>query len=440
MDRRELRESRIRLERYLEPLLPLFGRKGRDRWGELYLTGLLLDGDRKSAGAMAERLDVDEQGLQQFVSQSTWDWWAIRRELALQARGYAAARSAFIIDDTGFPKKGIHSPGVARQYSGTLGKVGNCQVATSLTFATDDFAVPIDFDLYLPKEWADDHERRARAKIPEAVAFKEKWRLALGQLDRARSAGLQAAVVTADAGYGVIPEFREGLRERELRYVLGVTSDTGVWTSLVEPSPLTPTKRPGRPQKRIHAVPQPISVAALARSMPVDSWQHVKWREGKKRQLQSRFIALRVQTSVGRRQGRILEPMLQWLLVEWPYDEPQPTKYWLSDLPDTTLLRDLVYWAKIRWWIEQNYQQLKEELGLDHFEGRSWAGWHRHVTLTMMAFHFLTIEGLREKKTFWVDPPALSSRDPDHARLSTYLLSDMQTAGSVEPAGAYLTE
>jgi SRSO17 transposase len=352
---------------------------------------------------MAERYGGDEQALQQFISQSPWDWMAVRQALAVRMVQETHPRAAWLLDDTGFPKKGEHSVGVVRQYSGTLGKVGNCQIGVSLNYATDTGCFPLDFQLYLPESWAQDADRRRKARIPEEATFQTKWQLGLEMIDRARAWELPVGVVVADAGYGVVTQFRAALRERELQYAVGITGEVGVWTQPVVAEVPAPRGR-GRPRTRARNLPAPEGVKTLAMRLPPEAWCEVTWREGTKGQLHGRFAALRVQPSHGHTQGKVSEP-LQWLLVEWPPEAPQPTKFWLSNLPEETSLRDLVYWAKIRWWVEQNYQQLKDDIGLDHFEGRSWVGWHHHVTLAMVAFDFLVLEGFREKRNFWVDPP-----------------------------------
>lgn len=412
MDRQELLEARGRLEAFLEPLLLRLGRSERRRWGALYVQGLLLEGGRKNAAGIAARYGGDVQALQQFISQSPWDWLTIRRSLASRMMAAASPRGAWIVDDTGFPKKGKHSVGVARQYSGTLGKVGNCQVAVSLNYANEDGCFPVNFQLYLPKAWIEDGERRQKAGVPADITFRPKWRIALELLDQAREWGLSAEVVTADAGYGVATEFRRELESREYRYLMGITKDTTVWT---EPPVIKP-KPPGhkrRPKGEV-TLPKPRQVLEVARLLPEDAWQDITWREGTKGSLHSRFAALRVQPAVGYFKGEAKEPVC-WLLLEWPLSEGEPVRYWFSNLPETATLRDLVYWAKIRYFIEQNYQQLKDELGLDHFEGRSWMGWQHHVTLTMLAFDFLVLEGFRAKKNFWVDPPTRQTGTATHA-------------------------
>ena len=429
MNSKELREARGRLEAFVDPLLPLLGRTERRHWGAFYIQGLLLEGGRKTAAGMAERYGGDEQSLQQFVNQSPWDWMSLRRELAMLMAKEAGSRVAWVLDDTGFPKKGRHSVGVTRQYSGTLGKVGNCQIGVSLNYATDEGCFPIDLQLYLPQSWTNDPARCRKARIPEEVTFKRKWELGLEMIDRARDWGLPEGVVVTDAGYGVATKFRAGLRKQKAHYMVGITAEVGVWQQQVHLAP-PPYQGRGRPRTRSYDLPSPQSVLEVANSLPVGSWCEVTWREGTKGPLTSRFCATRVQPSHGHAHGKVTEPM-QWLLMEWPSDQPKPTKFWLSTLPDDTPLRELVSWAKIRWWVEQNYQQLKQEVALDHFEGRSWIGWHHHVTLAMMAFDFLVLEGFRIKKNFWVDPPTCQARTSAHSHRTHWLLPDVSTESVV---------
>lgn len=424
MDRRELLEARHRLETFVNPLLDLIGRSERRHWGTVYLQGLLLEGGRKTAAGIARRLHGDEQALQQFLSQSPWDWRAVRRVAARQMMEYVSPKCGWIVDDTGFPKKGHHSVGVARQYSGTLGKIGNCQLAVSLNYATEDVCFPLDFSLYLPREWVEDNERRRRAGILESSGFQRKWELAIEMVAGALDWGVTPGVVIADAGYGVATQFRQQLRECGLSYVVGVQGETGFWLEEVKANP-PPYQGRGRPRTRIIDLPQPESAMVIAKRLPTSSWQDVTWRQGSKGPLTSRFAAVRAQPSHGHAHGYVTESP-GWLLIEWPTNSEQPTKFWVSNLREDTPLRELVYWAKLRWWVEQNYQQLKDNLGLDHFEGRTWTGWHHHVTLTMMAFDFLSLETLRAKKNFWVDPAASTQGNrEDGGATSSWLLPGM---------------
>lgn len=419
MDREELLEARGRLEAFLEPLLPMLGRSERRRWGAFYVQGLLLEGGRKTASGMAARFGGNVQAVQQFVNQSPWDWRAIRRVLA-QRMLSQAPEGAWVLDDTGFPKKGANSVGVARQYSGTLGKIGNCQVGVSLNYATAEGCFPVDFQLYLPQSWIEDPKRRHKAGIPADETFLTKWQLGLKMLDQAKVWGLAAAVVVADAAYGVVTEFRQALQERGHHYVVGISPELTVWTEPVTVQ--TPSYQGrGRPPRRHWALPKPLKVSEVAHRLSDAAWQEVTWREGSKGPMRGRFAATRVQPSPGHYHGKVTESVC-WLLMEWPLGADDPGKYWFSNLPNTTTLQELIYWAKIRWWVEQNYQQLKDELGLDHFEGRTWGGWHHHVTLTMMAYDFLVLEGFRAKKNYWVDPPTRQAGTPTGALADSWLL------------------
>jgi SRSO17 transposase len=305
----------------------------------------------------------------------------------------------WVIDDTGFPKQGHHSVGVARQYSGTLGKTANCQVAVSLHQTGTEESVILGWRLYLPESWTEDPPRRAEAGIPAEVKFLTKWQLALELIDEARGWGLRCGVVLGDAGYGESTEFRQGLETRQLPYALGIPCTLRVWP---KPPRLRPAPGRGRRSTVYHYGEQrPWAVREVATR--ARGWKQVRWREGKRGWLESRFHASRVQPAHGFDQGDPPHPEV-WLLLEWPRGEPEPTKYFLCDLPKNYPLRRLVRTVKSRWKIEQDYQQLKEELGLDHYEGRNWTGWHHHVTLVMLAHAFLTLEMWRNKKNFWVDP------------------------------------
>jgi len=410
---------------FLEGILPMMGRLERRHWGSFYVQGLLLEGGRKTASHMAKAYGGDMQALQQFVSQSPWDHMEVRQELAKKMVAGASAKAAFTLDDTGFPKKGTQSVGVARQYTGTLGKVANCQIGVSLHYATDDGCFPLDFQLYLPMEWIEDAERRAKAGIPKETVFKRKWEIGLEMIDLA-VAWVGKRIVVADAGYGSVGEFRKALVARELTYLVGVKEDMGIWRGSVDTSPPNYQGR-GRPRKRHLDWPPPESVHDVAFSLSTESWTEVCWRIGTKGPLKSRFTALRVQPSHGYREGKVTEGV-QWLLIEWPPGAKDPEKYWLSNLSEDAELIELVYWAKQRRQVEQNYQELKDELGLDHFEGRSWLGWHHHVTLTMIAFDFLILEGLRVKKNFWVwlDPATSETGNPANSPGLPRFLSDVR--------------
>jgi SRSO17 transposase len=394
-----IRAQRERLKGFLDEMLVTLGRSERRQWGDVYARGLLATGGHKATASMAAHVsDGNVQAMQQFIGQSPWPWDPLRKGLARRLVEALHPVAAWVVDDTGFPKKGTHSVGVARQYSGTLGKIGNCQVAVSLHYATDDAAVPLDFALYLPEKWLEE-ERRQKAGIPNDVTFQPKWALALVLIDRALAWEVPRGVIVADVGYGNTTEFRTGLAERKLLFLVGVQNTTTVWVdsgNLGNPS----RGRRGRPRRKPLEVGAPMSVAEVSQIWPQERWQRVTWREGTKGPMTGRFAAARVLPSHSYQHGGPKEETL-WLLAEWPEDEAAPTMFWLANLPGDTSLLSLVRLAKIRWWIEQGYQQLKDELGLDHYEGRSWQGWHHHVTMTMLAFGFLTLETLYVKKNFW---------------------------------------
>jgi SRSO17 transposase len=371
------------------------------QWAQVYLRGLLLEGRRKSCQPMAQRLpDGDEQALQQFLNQSPWEWEPLRETIAKKMTGALGDGGCWIVDDTGFPKQGRHSVGVARQYCGTLGKRGNCQVGVSLSYATPKGAMPLEWALYLPKEWTEDRARCQRVGVPEEVAFQTKWQLALGLIDDVLSWGVPAPeVVVADAGYGNICEFRQGLSERGLGYVVEVESTLVAWRQPQRrDTPIRRKSQQGRPRvPKYRGAPAPENLKAIALSLPRAAWRKVTWREGTKGKMSSRFARLRVQPAHGWQEGKEELPVV-WLLSEWPEEAKAPTKYWLSAPPEETSMRALVRWAKSRWAVEMNYREMKDHLGLDHFEGRGWPGWHHHVTLVMLAFAFVLWERLRRRK------------------------------------------
>jgi len=407
MDGKELQSCRSRLEAFLADLLEPLGRLERRRWGNAYVRGLLLDGERKSIEPMAARLpDGNVQAMQQFVGQSPWDHNSIRKKLAERMIDTMVPAVGWIVDDTGFPKQGKKSVGVARQYSGTLGKVGNCQIAVSLNLATADASMPINFEIYLPKAWADDPSRLKRAGVPNGHSFKTKWQIALYLIDQALSWDIPKGVVVCDCAYGNGNPFRQGLIDRQLCYVAEIEAKT-----IVFDEPKKTRRRVGdQPTDNETDKAAVLTVKDFALKLPASRWQTIKWRQGTKRRLVSRFAAVRVLPAHRPAKGEKAPPR-QWLLIEWPKGEPEPTKYWFSNLLPQTGLSRLVFFAKVRWRIEQSYQQLKEELGLDHYEGRGYLGWHHHVTMTMLAYGFLLRETLRSKKNFWVDPPESQTGD-----------------------------
>jgi len=399
MTTRELTACRKRFETFTSDMLGSLRDRRQSQWAQVYLRGLLLEGRRKSCQPMAERVpDGDEQCLQQFLNQSPWAWAPVRQTLASTLTGLLGAGDCWIVDDTGFPKQGRHSVGVARQYSGTLGKTGNCQIGVSLSAATSAGAMPLDWALYLPEEWAADRPRCARVGVPAEVSLQPKWQLALGLMDELLAWGVPAPeVVVADAGYGSTTEFRQGLTARQLRYAVEVESTLVAWTKPTRRE--APERQPGqmgRPRAARYGT-TPRTLKAIALSLPRSAWRMVTWREGTKGPMRSRFARLRVQPAHGWQQGAA-ELAMVWLLIEWPEEAEAPSKYWLSDLPEDISRRALVRWAKSRWAVEMNYREMKDHLGLDHFEGRGWAGWHHHVTMVMLAFAFVLGERLRRRK------------------------------------------
>ena len=366
-----------------------------------YCKGLLLPGERKSIEPMAARLDGNKvqpmrQSLHHLVAKAPWSDEALLEQVrnqvlpAMQKNGSVVA---WIVDDTGFPKKGKHSVGVARQYCGQVGKQENCQVSVSLSLASWSSSLPISYRLYLPKEWAEDTERREKAEVPDEVEFQTKPEIALEQIRAAVKAEVTRGVVLADAGYGFNTEFCEGLTELELQYVVGVQSSMTVWEPGKQPLPARPRGKMGRPPRLLRRTPdhQPVSVKELALGLPASSFKEITWREGTNRKLRSRFAAVRVRSAHRDYWKREPHPE-QWLLMEWPRGTAEPAKYWISTLPSSTRLKALVKMAKHRWIIERDYQELKQELGLGHFEGRNWRGFHHHATLCIAAYGFLLAE------------------------------------------------
>ena len=396
MDRRE-QSSEARFAAYVDGLAGVLGHA--DRRGPLrdYCLGLVLPGERKSVEPMAAvtapaRVAAQHQSLLHFVGNAAWSddkVLAKVREMVLPGIERHGAIEAWIIDDTAFPKKGTHSVGVARQYCGQLGKQDNCQAAVSLSIANRHASLPVAYRLYLPQQWADDAARRKKAGVPEDIAFRTKPEIALEQLRRACQAGLPRGVVLLDAGYGNHTGLRGEIDALGLCYAAGILSSTTVWPP--GEAPLPPKRWSGRGRQptrpRRDAKHKPVSVKTLALALPKRAWRTVVWREGTAEPLASRFARVRVRAA---HRDKLHPP--EWLLIEWPKDEKEPTKYWLSTLEPDIAFERLVDLAKLRWRIERDYQDLKQEVGLGHFEGRSWRGFHHHATLCIAAYGFLISE------------------------------------------------
>jgi SRSO17 transposase len=410
MTRNELAAVARRLDDFLADLLAPMGRSERRRWAKIYVQGLLLDGERKSVEPMAGRIaGADLQSLRQFVGQSPWAVEEVQRLLAAKVVDVLSEPEVWMIDETSFPKAGEASVGVARQYCGALGKVANCQVAVSLHWSTAQMSCPLLWRLYLPKVWLEDATRRAAGKIPEGIEYQSKNELALALVDQALDWELPRLPVVADSAYGNDFDFRQALRQRGLSYAVAVEPTTKVWTNDPNQIPVPASKPTGRPRKYAPpaALPTPQDLAELARALPAKSWQTVTWRMGSQGPLRSRFAKVKIWAAHGWKAQRHPKRVPEWLLIEWPEGAESPSDYWLAELgPQPVGLRRLVRTARARWRVELDYRELKEELGLDHYEGRHWLGWHHHVTLVSLAFAFLRQEQSRLKKNFWCDAAA----------------------------------
>ena len=408
------------LESFLAKLTAGLGRSERRRWAGVYVRGLLLDGERKSIEPMATRLGESDQDLQHFVSLSPWS-----ADVLLEALAKATATTPpayWIIDETGFPKAGVHSAGVQRQYCGALGKKANCQLAVSLHRADEAAGTsqPLCWRLFLPESWTEDAARCQRAGIPPGIVHHSKLDLALGLLDQARGWQSPPGVVLADEAYGGSFEWRLALRKRSLFYCVRVPWTTTAWQEKPHFGPPTPVRRGFRARRGPLLSPEPKHLLAIAQSLPASAWKTVTWRQGTKGPQRSRFASLPAWAAHGWKQGPQPERVEEAVLIEWPKDEPAPTRYWLARLPKKKVaLTKLVATAKARWRVEQDYRELKDELGLDHYEGRSWQGFHHHAALVTTAFVFLRQEQRRlarraQKKSaathLTADPPQPTSR------------------------------
>lgn len=389
-------------EDYLEHLCEALGHMDRNISLKDYCRGLMLPIQRKSIEPLAAHTDplhvaAKHQSLHHFVAKSDWSDEAVLdrvREWVLPTLGVDSG-CYWIVDDTGFPKKGRHSVGVARQYCGQLGKQDNCQVAVSLSLASEQGSLPIAYQLYLPKDWASDPVRRKTAGVPADIGFATKPEIALAQMREAIATGVQMGVVLADAGYGDETAFRDGITELGMLYAVGIRPATTVWAPGTAPLPPKPWSGRGIRPTRLRREPghEPVAVKALAMGLTADAYRSVTWREGSNTALTSRFAAVRVRPAHRDTLRTELRPE-EWLLIEWPEGEPEPTKYFFSTGPDDATPEQLVFVTKMRWRIERDYQELKQEFGLSHYEGRGWQGFHHHATLSIAAYGFLVARRL----------------------------------------------
>ena len=398
-------------EHYLEHLCEVLGNVDRRTGLKDYCRGLMLPIARKSVEPLAACSDplhvaAKHQSLHHFVAKSTWSDTAVMervRDWVVPVLGLDSG-NYWIIDDTGYPKKGKHSVGVARQYCGQLGKQDNCQVAVSLSLASERGSIPIAYQLYLPKDWAADPVRRKTAGVPDDIVFATKPEIALEQMRQAVAAGVPMGVVLTDAGYGDETAFRDGITELGMLYAVGIRPATTVWapgTAPLPPKPwagrgIRPTRlrRESGSEKLLAGHPnEPVAVKALAMALPKPAWRTVTWREGTNTNLSSRFAVVRVRPA-HRDYLRLEMRPEEWLLIEWLEGEAGPTKYFFSTAPDGATLEQLVFVTKMRWRIERDYQELKQEFGLSHYEGRNWQGFHHHATLCIAAYGFLVAQRL----------------------------------------------
>jgi SRSO17 transposase len=433
--------SESRFSAYVEGLVSVIGHWHRAKALRDYCVGLVMPGERKSVEPMAAltapaRVGAQHQSLLHFVGEGGWSDELILakvREMVLPEIERHGPIRAWIIDDTSFPKQGRHSVGVARQYCGELGKRANCQVAVSLSIANHYASLPVAYRLYLPKEeWAADMARRHKAGVPAEVEFQTKVEIAQAQLRFACEAGLPRGVVLTDSFYGRSGAFRAEITALGLRYVAGIPSTITVKPPATEMIPAETWSALGLSAKRRRGdgSPRVVSVQELAHALPKRAWRKITWREGTNTKLSSRFARLRVR--VAQRD----EPLTdsgpeEWLLIERPEDEAEPTKYWLSTMPEDTTFRALVDIAKLRWRIERDYQDLKQEVGLGHFEGRGWRGFHHHATLCIAAYGFL----VSERGTIPPSGPGSSRRVAELAVPGSY-----RPRGSAAPAATSHSE
>lgn len=392
-----------RFEHYLQLLAPAFGHADREQPAAWYLTGLLSDLPRKSVEPMAalvhrENVRSAHQSMHNLVAMADWDDTELLSIVtkAVVPKLLARTRDRYwIVDDTSYPKKGTKSVGVARQHCGRLGKEENCQVAPSLSIATERGSFPVGYRLYLPEEWTNNPARCAAAGVPAEVGFQTKVQIARDLIAAAVSQGVPRGMVLGDSWYGVDTDFRDSLREQKFEYALATRSTTSVWWGPYQPADAA-TQTTGRPRIRLlrDDAHQPIQVGELARELDPRSWEIIAWREGSGGSaLHSRFARVRVRAA---HENKVRPE--EWLLIEWPEHAVEPAQFWLATFPESMPFADLVRHAKARWRIERDYQELKSEIGLGHYEGRNWRGFHHHASLCIAAYGFLVMEGLDSKK------------------------------------------
>lgn len=391
-------------DRYMTDLCEGLGYATRHQSLLDYCSGLMLPIKRKSVEPLAAHADplrvaAKHQALHHFVANARWSDRALLDRVRKHVEPHMGLEQGafWIVDDTGHPKYGRHSVGVARQYCGQLGKQDNCQVAVSLSLATAAGSVPVDYQLYLPQAWAADRKRRRTVGVPDTVRFATKPEIALAQIRAAKERGVPQGIVLADAAFGSNTVFRKALNELGLRYAVGVISSLTVWAPGTGPLPAARYKGHGRRPNRLRRAPghQPVTVKALALRLKPSAWRTITWREGTNATLSSRFARVRVRAA-HRDYLRTGMPEEQWLLIEWPAAQTEPTKYWLSNVGADIGIMQFVDTAKMRWRIEHDYHELKQEFGLSHYEGRGWLGFHHHATLCIAAYGFLTAQRLKQ--------------------------------------------
>ncbi len=414
-----------RFERYAEKMVEALGHADRATPAHWYLQGLMLPGQRKSVEPMAARVHPQDvrsahQSMHHLVAESEWSDTALLGAVAHEVVPVLSQGGEvplyWIVDDTGFRKYGKHSVGVARQYCGQLGKTENCQVAVTLSLCTPEGSLPLDYRLYLPREWTEDNRRMERAGVPPEIGFATKGELAWAQIEAALAAGIPRGTVLMDAAYGDEAAMRDRLSAEGLPYAVGIRAQTAVWWDEHQPALAPVPSSRGRPRTRVRRDPghPPISVLDLAQSLPASRYRSITWRAGTNAPLRSRFARVRVRAAHGDRPREE-----EWLLIEWPEHEAEPTHYWLSTLPPKLSFKELVATVKMRWRIERDYCELKQELGLGHYEGRNWRGFHHHASLCIAAYGFLMLErlsGIKKNSARLEAPPVPRSFRPRGSR------------------------